>query len=60
MPEIFTPGAFGAISELDISLNFMHKRERMLARTGGSGLELVDSASMLSMTAMLATDQRGR
>ena len=28
MPEIFTPGAFGAISELDISLNFMHKRER--------------------------------
>ena len=52
-PEIFEPGAFGAISELDISLNFMHKRERMLARTGGSGLELVDSGSMLSMTASL-------
>ena len=53
MPEIFTPGAFGDVSNLDLSLNYMHKRERMLARTGGSGLELVDSASMLSMTAML-------
>ena len=52
MPEIFTPGAFGDVSNLDLSLNYMHKRERMLARTG-SGLELVDSASMLSMTASL-------
>ena len=52
-PEIFTPGAFGAISELDISLNYMHKRERMLARTGGGGLTLSDSGSMLSMTASL-------
>ena len=53
MPEVFTPGAFGAISELDISLNFMHQREKPLARTGGGGLTLSDSGSMLSMTAML-------
>ena len=52
-PEIFEPGAFGDVSNLDLSLNYMHVRERMLARTGGSGLELVDSASMLSMTASL-------
>ena len=52
-PEIFLPGSFGAIPALDISLNFMHQREKPLARTGGGGLTLSDSGSMLSMTAML-------
>ena len=53
MPEVFTPGAFGDVSNLDISLNFMHQREKPLARTGGGGLTLSDSGSMLSMAATL-------
>ena len=51
--ERFVPGAFGDVSKLDVILNAQHDRSAPLARTGGGGLELVDSAAALSVRATL-------
>ena len=51
--ERFMPGAFGDVAALDVILNGHHDRGRPLARTGGAGLVLEDSADALSMTATL-------
>ena len=51
--ERFTPGAFGDIGQADVILNRQHDRGRPLARTGGGGLELRDTASELRITATL-------
>ena len=51
--ERFHPGAFGDLSKADIVLNRQHNRSMPLARTGGSGLTLVDSAAALEARAEL-------
>ena len=51
--ERFNAGAFGDVSSLDVILNRQHDRARPLARTGGGGLELRDSAERLSIAADL-------
>ena len=50
--ETFEAGAFGDIASADVILNFMHNRERPLARTGG-GLILLDSPEQLLVSATL-------
>ena len=52
--ERFLPGALGAdVGELDVLLNVQHDRGRVLARTGGGGLVLTDSATALEVRAEL-------
>ena len=52
--ERFLPGAFGAdVGGLDVLLNVQHDRGRVLARTGGGGLTLVDSPTALEVRAEL-------
>ena len=51
--ERFNAGAFGDVSGLDVILNRQHDRARPLARTGGGGLELRDSAERLEIAADL-------
>ena len=51
--ERFMPGAFGDVAGLDVILNGHHDRARPLARTGGAGLVLEDSADALTMAATL-------
>ena len=48
--ERFLPGAFGNVSALDVVANLQHDRGRPIARSGGGGLELRDSADSLSAT----------
>ena len=50
-PERFEPGAFGEAK--DVILNLHHDRARPLARSGGGGLDIIDSADALSITATL-------
>lgn len=50
--ELFRPGAFaGRLA--DVSLDVQHDRRRLIARTGGGGLELHDSPEALRMVAHL-------
>ena len=51
--ERFEPGAFGDVSASDVVLNVAHDRARPLARTGGGGLTLEDSATELRLHAVL-------
>ena len=51
--ERFDAGAFGDLGQADVLLNFQHQRAVPLARTGGGGLELRDSASALLVRAEL-------
>ena len=51
--ERFQRAAFGDISALDVILNRQHDRARPLARTGGGGLELLDSEESLTIRAVL-------
>ena len=51
--EMFESGVFGNVSELDVKLNIQHDRRRMIARTGGGGLELSDSPNRLQVAATL-------
>ena len=55
--ERFEPGAFGNVSSLDVILNVQHQRDRMIGRTGGGGLTLDDSGSVLKMSATLPNTQ---
>ena len=50
--ESVEPGAFAFD---DVVLNRMHVREDLIARTGGGGLTLTDSASALSLRAEVPT-----
>ena len=47
------PGAFGDVSARDVVLNVQHDRKRILARTGGGGLELSDGPESMTLTAEL-------
>lgn len=49
--ERIVPGAFGNID--DVVMNVQHDRARPLARTGGGGLELLDSEDNLKVRATL-------
>ena len=50
--ELFRPGAFaGRLA--DVALDMQHDRRRIVARTGGGGLELRDSPEALRMVATL-------
>ena len=52
--ERFLPGALGAdVGGLDVLLNVQHIRSKMLARTGGGGLTLTDTATALEVRAEL-------
>ena len=51
--ERFEAGAFGDVGAADVILNSAHDRGRPLARTGGGGLVLRDSAEQLAIEAAL-------
>lgn len=51
--ERFEPGAFGDVARADVILNNAHERGRPLARTGGGGLFLEDTAEALTVRANL-------
>ena len=51
--ERFEAGAFGDVGAADVILNSSHDRGRPLARTGGGGLVLADSAEALRIEATL-------
>ena len=51
--ERFQAGAFGDLAAVDATLNVLHDRARPLARTGGGGLELLDSDAALELRAQL-------
>ena len=52
--ERFLPGAFGAdVGGADVLLTVQHDRGRALARSGGGGLVLTDSATALEVRAEL-------
>ena len=53
LPERFEPGAFGDVGAADVLLNRQHDRTEPLARTGGAGLVLMDTADSLTMRADL-------
>ena len=55
--ERFEPGAFGDVSRADVILNSHHERSRPLARTGGGGLELLDTREALNIRATLPRTQ---
>lgn len=58
--ERFLPGAFNDVETQDLILNVQHERVFPIARTGGGGLTLTDSGSMLSMAADLSQTTAGR
>ena len=55
--ERFEAGSFGNVSQLDVILNSHHVRARPLARSGGGGLELFDTATELTIRADLPRDK---
>lgn len=58
--ERFAPGAFGDIAKADVTLNVQHDRSQIVARTGGGGLELLDSESELRIQADLPETSMAR
>lgn len=54
----FEPGAFGTID--DVTLNVMHDRKRLLARTDGGGMDIADGADALTLTAELPDTTEAR
>ena len=51
--ETFGPQPFGDVGALDVIANIQHNRQRPIARTGGGGLELLDSKDRLTVRADL-------
>ena len=52
--ERFQAGAFPGVEHSDVLLNASHDRSRPLARSGGGGLVITDTAKSLSIRADLA------
>ena len=57
--ERFSPQPFGDLSMADVVLDVHHDRSAPLARTGGGGLELIDSPEALSIRAEIPDTQLG-
>ena len=51
--ERFVAGAFGSLNNADVVLNVQHDRGRLIGRTGGGGLTLMDNATELRVEAIL-------
>ena len=58
--EVIDAGAFGDVANADVILNRQHNRGKPLARTGGGGLELVDSPTELRLQADLPDTDTAR
>ena len=58
--EVIDSGAFGDVSKADLILNRQHDRSKPLARTGGGGLEIIDSPTELRLQADLPDTPTGR
>ena len=58
--EIIDAGAFGDLEQADLILNRQHDRGKPLARSGGGGLEIVDSATELMLRADLPDTEPAR
>ena len=58
--EVIDAGAFGDLSNADLILNRQHDRAKPLARTGGGGLEIIDSPTELRLQADLPDTPTGR
>ena len=58
--EVIDSGAFGDLSTADLILNRQHNRSKPLARTGGGGLEVIDSPTELRLTDDLPDTPTGR
>ena len=62
--ERFQPGAFGDLSRADVTLNVMHDRGRLVARSGATRgaakLELIDTPESLEVRATLTDTTDGR
>ena len=57
--QLFEAGAFAPVEQQDVLLNLGHT-DRLLARTGGGGLVLYDSATELRFEALLAPTPTAR
>lgn len=57
--EVIDRGAFGDLSSADVILNRQHDRGKPLARTGGGGLEVIDSPTELTLRAELPDTPSG-
>ena len=58
--EVIDAGAFRDLANADVILNRQHNRGMPLARTGGGGLELLESPSELELRATLPDTPTGR
>ena len=58
--ERIDAGAFGDVANSDIILNRQHNRNQPLARSGGGGLEVIDSPTELRLSANLPDTPTGR
>ena len=58
--EVIDAGAFGDLSNADLILNRQHDRSKPLARTGGGGLQVIDSPTELRLQADLPDTPTGR
>ena len=51
--ERFEPGVFGNVRGLDVIMDVQHKDFVQIARTGGAGLDLIDTQTELTLSAEL-------
>ena len=58
--EVIDAGAFGNLEDADLILNRQHDRSKPLARTGGGGLQVIDSPTELRLQADLPDTPTGR
>lgn len=58
--ERFVAGCFGDLSSADVILNEQHDRNKPIARTGGGGLELIDTNTSLEIRANLNPEIAGK
>ena len=58
--EVIDAGAFGDLEDADLILNRQHDRAKPLARTGGGGLTIEDSATELMLRADLPDTEPAR
>ena len=58
--EVIDSGAFGDLDDADLILNRQHDRGKPLARSGGGGLTIEDSATELMLRADLPDTPTGR